>query len=307
MIRTLTGKNYYMLQSRLKRLVADFEKRYGDNVERFDGIELEGVDLVLDAVRSLSLFSENKMVVVKSFAQNKDLLSRIESIVESVADTCELVLVDENIDKRSAGYKYLKSNTEFEEFGEVKPFELAKWVYERAKERGLDLGSQEANFLLDRVGPNQMLLDKEIEKLALASGPVTNVVIEELVEKNAQSKVFDMLEALFAGKQKLAWKLYLEQKAQGEDSYKIMGMIVWQLQQLVLAAYAPQKTKSALVEAGVSPYAAEKNLRLASRLSEEQVKSLVVELSDIDYKSKTSADIDSALEAYFTEVALVTS
>lgn len=307
MVRVLVGTNSYLLNQRLRSLVSEFSRNNSEGIEKFDASELESVDAVINAVRNLSLFSEDKMVIVKYFSQNKQLFDAIEQIIEETPESTHLVLVDDKIDKRSAVYKALKKSTEFEEFEEVKPYEITSWLNQRAKEKGLDIGSGELRYLLDRSGPNQALIDKELEKLALINGPISRKHIEDLVEKNPQSKIFDLLEALFNGDSENAWGLYNEQKAQGEDSYKILGMIVWQLQQLVLVVFAPEKSKDFLVQSGMSPYTAEKNMRLARKIDKAKVRKLVSELSEIDHKSKTSADIDSALETYFSEVALITS
>jgi hypothetical protein len=79
-------------------------------------------------------------------------------------------------------------------------------------------------------------------------------------------------------------------------------MIVWQLQQLTLAIFSPNKSVNDLVEAGVSPYSAKKALSLGNNISKSDLVFLVNELAEMDLQSKTNADVESALEVYFSEV-----
>jgi DNA polymerase III delta subunit len=189
-------------------------------------------------------------------------------------------------------------------FDDLQPYELEHWAIELAKNLGVKLSSADAKYLVDRVGPNQQQLSQEINKLSLNGSEISRKSIEELVEPNPQSKVFDMLEALFSGNYKKAQELYEDQRSQGEEPQKLLAMITWQLQQLTLAVYAPVKTVDALVASSkISPYSAQKALHLAKNISKNDLKFYITELANIDLQSKTSADIESALAVYFSEVS----
>lgn len=302
MVVVLTGSNSYLLQKSLHELIAEFTKKSGDSIERFDGTEITNADNVLDAVRSVSFLEPKKMVVVRDFSQSKDLAEKIETIVDQTADSTELVLVDPKLDKRTAMYKYLKKSCDVKSFDMVQPYELERWLADEAKKLGSKISSSDIRFLIERVGPNQQLLGQELSKLALNSSEITKSTIEELVEPTPQSKVFDMLDALFNGDAKRAQDLYEDQRSQGEEPQKLLAMITWQLQQLTYAVFAPVKSVDSLVAAGMSPYSAQKALVMAKRISKSDMKFFITELADIDMQSKTNADIESALAVYFSEI-----
>jgi DNA polymerase III delta subunit len=123
-----------------------------------------------------------------------------------------------------------------------------------------------------------------------------------LIEPNPQSKVFDMLEALFSGNMARAQELYRDQRSQGEEPQKLLAMITWQLQQLTQAVFAPIQSVETLISSGMSPYLAKKALHLARKISKKDLQFYVTELAEIDMQSKTNADIESALTVYFSEV-----
>ncbi len=308
MVVVLTGKNTYALQSSLHEIASKFVSEFGDSIERFDGSEIVNADGVLDAVRSVSFLEPRKLVIVRDFGQSSDVMTKIETIVEQTADSTDLLLVDSKLDKRTAGYKYLKKECDLRSFDELQGYELERWAIEEAKKLEVKLTSSNAKFLVDRVGPDQQLLSQEIVKLSLNGPEISHELIEELVEPNPQSKVFDMLDALFSGNGEKAQELYEDQRAQGEEPQKLLAMITWQLQQLVLAVYAPVKTVDAVVASSkISPYSAQKALQLAKNISKADLKFYITELAQIDLQSKTSADIESALAVYFSEVSLTGS
>lgn len=302
MVVVLSGKNSYLLQKNLHDVTQKFVAEFGDGIERFDGSELTSADVVLDAVRSVSFLQPRKLVIVRDFAQCKDLLEKIESIVEQTADSTDLMLVDQKLDKRTSAYNFLKKYCELRMFDDLVPYDLQRWLVEESKNIGLTLTTDIAKFLVDRVGPNQQLLHSELKKLALHKEPISKAVIEEMVEPTPQSKVFDMLEALFTGQPEKAQELYQDQRAQGEEPQKLLAMITWQLQQLTLAVFAPNKSVDVLTKAGMSPYGAQKALQMAKHITPQDLKFYITELAEIDASAKTNADIESALAVYFSEI-----
>lgn len=115
-----------------------------------------------------------------------------------------------------------------------------------------------------------------------------------------QSRVFELLDAAFEGNKKRALKLYDEQRAQKVEPQAIMAMISWQLYLLGIVKYSGGKQAGEVAaDLSMNPYPVSKAARLASKLSEEKLKSLVNEAYKIDWKSKTSAlNLDEALKTY---------
>jgi DNA polymerase-3 subunit delta len=170
MIVVLTGSNTYALQKSLKQLVAEFTEKYGDSIERFDGSEIESTDGVVDAVRSVSFLDPRKLVIVRDFSQSKELMDKIESVVEQIADSTDLVLVDAKLDKRLTAYKYLQKNCDVQRFDVVQGYELEKWFHEEAKSNNINISKSNVAEIVGRVGLNQQQLAQELSKLVLIDG-----------------------------------------------------------------------------------------------------------------------------------------
>jgi DNA polymerase-3 subunit delta len=302
MIITLTGKNDFLLQRRYDELTSEFLAAEGDlALERIDAAETSLNDIT-DAVASVPFLASRKMVVVKELSANKQAADNIEQIISATSPTTELVIVESSPDKRTAYFKNLKSDTQLEEYEDMEPAALAQWLVAEAKALAANLSPADANYLVDRVGTNQMQLFSELQKLATYNPEITRQSIDLLTDKTPQSKVFDLLDATFAGNKRRALELYSEQRAQNVEPQAIMALIAWQLQLIALAKYGQGKTAAQIAkEAKTSPYPVQKAQGLAAKLSRDKLDQMIHSALEIDYKSKSSAlDLDEALKTYIT-------
>src|SRR5579862_6425119 len=228
MIITLTGSNYYLLRRRLDELTGSFIAEHNElALEHKDAEEAEP-QTILDAVQNLPFLASRKMIVVRNIGASKTLSGQIEQIIDSAGDTTDMIFYESAPDRRQAYFKVLKSKTQLEEFSEMDSRALAKWLSEEAKKQAGQLSPADANYLVERVGTDQQRLANELHKLITYEPKITRVNIDLLTEKTPQSKVFDLLDAAFAGDKELALELYADQRAQKVEPQAIMAMIAWQ-------------------------------------------------------------------------------
>jgi DNA polymerase-3 subunit delta len=300
MIVTLAGVNSFTLRQRLDRLSAEFTKKYGSlALEKFDGEEHEAPEII-EGLQSLPFLAQRKLVVVRSGGLNKQFAEEIEQIISSIGETTDVVMYEPQIDKRTAYFKVLKSRTEFEEFNESEPQTLAKWLVEEAKNQGVMFNITDANYLVERVGTNQSLLANELDKLVVYNREITRQSIDLLTEPTPQSKIFDLLDAAFGGHKARALELYEQQRAQKVEPQAILAMIAWQLQQIAVAKMAGNRPITEVSrDSGMKQYPLRKARNLADQLSDKDLKKMVPEALNIDWRGKTTAlDMDEALKNY---------
>jgi DNA polymerase-3 subunit delta len=302
MIITLTGSNSFVLRRRLNELIDKFVKDHGDlALERIDAEEVEAQG-ILDALQNLPFLATRKMVVVRELGQNKQAIEKIEQIIDATSEDTDLVLYEPITDKRTSYFKTLKAKTQLEEFNELDSRDLAQWTEQEAKNRGGQLSLSDANYLVERIGTDQLLVSNELDKLLAYHPKITRESIDLLTDPLPQSKVFDLLDAAFAGNKSRALKLYEEQRAQKIEPQAILAMIAWQLQLLTLTKFADGKSTTQIAkDMGMNPYPISKAARLTHKLSDNKLKEMTDFAFDIDLKSKTSAvDLDEALKTYIT-------
>jgi len=304
MVTTLTGSNYYSLRKRFDELISEFVKKHGElALERIEAEQASPQDII-DTISNLPFLVSEKLVVIRDLGSNAKAATQLEQIISSAGDTTSVIIYDPTIDKRTAYFKELKRLTKLEEFVELDSRTLVAWVLEETKNQGGEITRNDANLLVERLGPNQTLIANELNKLITFNPEISQASIELLTEPTLQSRVFDLLDAAFDGNKESALRLYDEQRAQKVEAQAILALITWQLNILAIAKFGAGKQPAVMAkDFNLSPYPLAKASRLTRRLSEPKLKMLVTDAFEIDLKSKTkSIDLDEALKTYIATI-----
>lgn len=305
MITTLTGSNNFMLQSELSRRISEFVKTNSDMaLERLDCEDAE-YETITGSLQSLPFLSPEKLVILRHPGVHKRFADELENLIKTIPDTTLVIIVEPKPDKRSIYYKNLKKLTDFHEFNVLDGNSLANWLVSEAESRKGSISPRGARYLVERVGDNQQLLSNELDKLLTYDPKISQENIDLLTEQAPQGNIFQMLDAAFAGNTKRALELYESQRAQKVEPVIIVGMLARQLHILALVKTAGERSTSEIAqEAGLNPYALQKTLGIAKRMTLSQIKKLVADLLELDIKTKsTSIDADEALKLYILNIA----
>jgi DNA polymerase-3 subunit delta len=302
---TLTGTNDFARSRELRKLIDEFVASEGGlALEKIDAADTE-TGRLLDIVASLPFLSSRRMVVLDEPSRNKPVAERIGDIVDAAADSTDLVIVDPKPDKRSSYYKTLQKRTELRVFGEADARDLAGWLAAEAKQRGGSLSRPDAQYLVDRLGANQLMLSNELDKLLLYDPGVTRQSIELLTEPAPQSTIFELLDAAFAGNAARALRIYEEQRSLKVEPQQIVAMLAWHLHVLAAVKAAGRKPPDEIARtSGISPYTVRKTAGIADRLTMADVRGLVARTLRLDVRLKSeSIDADDALKHLFLTIS----
>jgi len=289
MIMVLTGSNTFLRQQKLKQLKDEFAQKHGaDNIERVSGQELEKEQLP-NLLQGGSLFSSNRMVIIRSLSENKEIAEAFLDYLEKTPEEVQVILVEDQLDKRTALYKALKKQTDFHEFEELKEPELIKWATEYAKSLNGNLRNREARMLLEFVGTDQERLAHEIEKLIAYEPEISTKSIEELVERRPQSTVFQLLEYALSGQQNKANETLQNLEKAFEDPFQIANLLIWQVQALAVVKSAGLRSDSEIAkEARLNPYVVSKTKRLARETDKAKLNNIINQCAELDISLKSS-------------------
>lgn len=305
MIVTLTGVNDYLRKQELSRRVADFIAEHDDMaVERLDGEETS-VDRMREALQSLPFLTPRKLVVLREPSKQKAFSESIADILTGTAETTDVIIYEPKLDKRSSYYKTLKKETDFQDFTVLEAGGLARWAVDYVKEQGGELSMSDATFLVNRLGPNQQMLQTDLQKLLNYNLNITKPTIETLVEPTPQSTVFELLDAAFTGKAERAFALYKEQRALKVEPQAIIAMLAWQLHILaVVKAGGAHNADEIAKTAKLNPFVVRKSQALTRKLDMLRLKQLLADLLQLDMQLKRSnLDADEALQNYLLTLA----
>ncbi len=304
MINVLTGSNAFLLSAERRRLVQDFMAANGPNSIEFLDVSDLSVSELVATMQAGSLFSEQRMMVLDGVSTNKQLATDIDAVLEADHDGIAVLIVEPKFDKRSSLYKTLKKNTDFREYNDLDEKELAKWIVQYVVDHKGNISISNAQYLLQRIGNDQLRLANEIDKLVLYKPSVDKSTINLLTDQSVQSTVFNLLDAAFAGQAKQTLQIYDEQRRAKVEPQAILAMMAWQLHALaVVKAGGSRSAEEIARQAKLSPFVVRKTMALAKTRSLTDIKRLVSNVLDLDVQLKSaSIDADDALKNLLLEI-----
>jgi len=197
-----------------------------------------------EALDNLPVMAERRLVILRETEGRGAKLDAawgavIESWLSRVdeATTSVLVLVSAKVDKRNKWVKGFRDPAALVSCDAPKQArELAGFLAQEAQRQGLELSSEAAALLADRVGPQLLLLRQEIQKAALLAGPgeaVTRKHVEMAVSAVAEEPIWDLTDAIGQGRVADAVTLLSRLLAQGSAPPAILGALASHFRRLV--------------------------------------------------------------------------
>lgn len=298
MITVLSGSNSYALREMLAQVKQAFIDEYGaQGVEVITGEQLEP-DRLGSLLGGATLFAANRLVIIKNLSENKPAAEKLLDLYKNIPNETHAVLVEGVMDKRTVLYKTLKKEADFHEFAELDEPAAVQWVQELVQKEGGTINSSDARLLVRSAGTDQSRLAHEVAKLVAYGSTVTAVSIEQLVEKNPEETVFQLLEYALGGKPARAIEVLEGLERAHEDPFQAANMLIWQTNILAVVAGAGEASDGQIAkEAKVNPFVVKKTRGLARRLSRQQLGSMLDAVAELDVRLKsTAADPWRALE-----------
>lgn len=271
------GENSQERDAAVKQVLQAFIAVNGDMA--VDVLDTEDCDVAsaIDAVTTVPFLSPKRLVILRYASANKDVSSAIDTILDRIADTTDVMFIEGRMDARSIYTKTLKKRvSDSKHFEAVEGPALNDWVVAEVQRLGGSIRPSTAQLLLDRVGHNQQLLHNELQKLLLVDHDISDQLVMSMTHITPSSSVFTMLDAIVQGKVGDASRLYYEQRSQGMEPLAILGMIAWQLHILaMIVAAKDQPVDSIAKRTKLNPFVVRKNMTIASRMSKRQMVALL--------------------------------
>jgi DNA polymerase-3 subunit delta len=317
----LSGDEPFLKRRALARLREEVLGR-GDadfSFSTFDGRTAQLPD-VIDELATVAMFGGGRRMVLVEEAD--DLVSRYRSELEDYVarprSTGVLVLEVKTWPANTRLYKAVAARGLHVECSSPPRARLAKWLVAWAKrDHGVQLAASAAELLIERVGPELGLLDQELAKLALTTGPaerITAQTVGRLVGGWRAKTTWAMLDAALAGNAREALIELDRLLLAGEHPIAILGQISASLRRfaaatrLVLQAEAAGRRialADALEQAGVRRFVlrtAEKQLRQLGRHRGDRLYQWLLQ-TDLDLKGASALPPRLVLENLIVRIA----
>lgn len=283
MITLLTGPNTYAVTE----MIREKSRTFSGDIETYDAAELELRNLP-DLFTGATLFSVQRLIVLRGTAANKSLWSELEQWIERVPDETEIMLVESNPDKRTKTYKQLQKHGTIKEHKDLSEGELTAWLQTYAHGLGTDLSRELTAYFINYVGHDQWRLGSELEKLLLAEKPITRELIQDIVEPYPEATAFELLDSMFSGNTARVSEL-IGLIRQREDPYQFFGLLSSQvLALLAIIAAASRRPDEIAKDIGIHPFVVRKLTTVAKKRGKKNIELLIERLAHADERIKTT-------------------
>jgi DNA polymerase-3 subunit delta len=269
------------------------------NFDRLDGASCNEAQL-LDAVRSLPVLSERRLVVLREpevkVRGSKTLGDGIAAVVEEIRDSSSTVLVvtASTVDRRS---KWVKAFDEPAALVACDPPKglraIVAFLKQEAKRRHISLQPGAAEALAEAVGPQLLMLRQELEKAALHAGPglpVSRDDVLAVVSDVADEPIWDLTDAIGEGRSRDALVILGRRLESGAPPPVLLGSLASHFRRLM-------RSRCGASVPG-HPFMVRKLESQAQRYTEERLVACLHAIHAVDeaLKGRGSLPADIALE-----------
>lgn len=232
------------------------------NHDRFNGSNADLSDII-SAAKTLPMMADKRLVEVRQVEALKGDLDELFAYTAQKASFSSVLLLvfEQSPDLRHKLAKHLAQNGQLYIFDAPKEYEMPAVIDEYLKRYGFKCSAEAHALLTVAVGTDLALLESMLKKLsiALASKQISAADIETHI-KHEQVDAFSFGRSVASGDINRALSMLCQLRAAQEVPLKIVGLLAWQLRQIVKCR--------ALLDEGNSEFAVEKQLNLFGKNKE---------------------------------------
>jgi len=246
------------------------------------------ISVLEDALKSKTLFSGSRLMVIKNIFQNTNVQFRnnfLEILKNQKADKVKdlmIIFYESNKVPSDSLQKWIKQKTQGEkEFSLLKNNELIKWIMKEEQRFGLRLSSEARQLISFSFSSDTGSIHYALKKLSLIKkGLIDKNLLEANLFLPASSTIFIFLDYLVAGNNKKTLWLLETLINQGFHPLYILKMIIFQIRNLLIIKESLNKPAS------MHPYTYRKLLPLSKMISLKVLQSIYQDLLFYDQRIK---------------------
>ena len=277
----------------------DLNRTFLDNPE---------TDQIIAAAETLPFMAERRLIVIRNhpaLTGRAEADARLTDYLPSVPSSAVVLFYCiSKPDGRKKLYTAVKKLNGVVTFAPLRDRELTSFVTSAFRDLGKECDERTADFLVFTCGSDTGMLLTEIAKVAAHGGDAPSVhpdSVRAVATPSAECTVFQMVDAVVAGRSSRAFLLMRNQLLAGSDRLYMLSMLLRQfrlLQHIKIMQYEKRSVQDIRAALGVPPFALDQYIRQAAGWSNGQVKSAVNICFETEYAVKSGRlNQDGALEA----------
>ena len=310
------GKETYLMEQQIKKIKNAFgEKIKGINYILIDEFNIQdlisnietpafGFDKKLIIIKNTGIFKrENK---VRNNNVSKELKEKINNYIknniELIKETTIIIFVEDDVEKNSI-YNTIEKLGIICNFEEQKPFQIIKRLKNICNSYKVNVDESTLQYFIESCGINMQELINEIRKLieyAGENGKIEKIDIDKLCIKKIEAVIFDLTDYLGQKKVKQAMEVLYNLISAKEPIQKILITLYNHFKRLYFVKLAINSNKDIATTLKLKPnqmFLVNKYSMQAKSFKVEELKNILQELQDLDYKYKIGLiDLNIGLE-----------
>lgn len=210
------------------------------NYDLFRGEEADPKE-VLFTVQTFPVMSPRRLVVIQNADLLKDDQNLLLDYLENPCETTVLVWVAAKPDMRKKIFTTLKKTGKIISCPPLYENEVAGWIAQAARQKGLTFSQEAGWYLKERLGKDLFLIHEEIEKIGLhCSGEkeVSLETVQEVVGGGRSHSIFELTRAVMEKNGPAALKILSSILWEGEHPLFILTMLTRQWRMMAVAKEA---------------------------------------------------------------------
>ena len=196
------------------------------NYAYFDSLP-DNIEAITGFADTMPFFGDRRLVILdKTSAAKKD--NGLADYIPSIPDTTTMIIVEDEIDKRSKLYKAVQKYGCVMELKKLSMQDIKLYVVSRLKKAGKGITERDCEYLIESVGEDLNTLMNEVDKCIAYSGDgkaVDRKCIDTVCSMQIENKVFDMVDAMIRKDGSTAFRLYGDLLSLRENAFGIMAII----------------------------------------------------------------------------------
>jgi len=299
MILIVSGPETYLSQKRIKELVEKAEKEKKE-IKFFDLKEENDFLLIKREFFNIGFFNQKKLFILENASSNKKFQEDFQKEIESFASSPNLIVFYEKEENGSLS-KAIEKKAKKEYYDFLTKKETEKWLSRIEKEKNFVFEKGAKEKLIELLGNNLWLIEKEIEKLlTLEEKRISLLSIKKLISPQLTINIFNTLEMLAQKKKKEAL-LMIKKHLEKDSPQYLLSMFVYQLREMLILKNLLEKTRnfSFLQKKLKKPYfLIQKTLNCLRFFKKEELENLYQKLYLLDFKIR-KGEIPPELALFF--------
>ena len=299
-IYLLYGEERYLVnQYRDKLLSALTDKDDNLNFMKFAGNGIDTSEL-LAFCNEMPFFADRRVVLVENSGLFKSSNEDFAKKLVEIEDTSVAIFVEMDVDTRYKLFKAVDKNGEALDFATPDEKMMVTWVKSLFRADSVATTDTAIYKIIEAANMDMNCIKNEVDKMISYAGDTKQVSehdVDLLCSQDAESKVYQMIDFIIAKQKEKACSMYHDLLENKESAIMINACIMRQFNKLLLVkmALSDGAQDASLAKIAGCPVWAVKNYKAQCRCySMAQLKDIVENCQDMDYKLKTGQVMDNA-------------